>query len=145
MSYMRIVLGMLTGFCDEMYIYLVSFELSHQSKRQLHCNTIGPTNTSKLYKFTSPADFAPHAKWIYRNQPNSRCFCRTCGGKRRQVLRPLLPPIGLVKNHEAKNDSLSCSSGSSITSIEGSQGAAPPKIYREGEVVWVSMLQAQAT
>lgn len=58
------------------------------------------------------------------------------------MLRPLLPPIGLVKNHEAKNDSLSCSSGSSITSIEGSQGAAPPKIYREGEVVWVSMLQA---
>ena len=94
---------------------------------------IGPSNSSKLYKFTSPADFAPHAKWIYDNQTSSACFCRTCGGKRCQALRRLSPPIDLIKSRSPSP------SASSITSTETFQGDVPPKSYREGEVVWVSL------
>ena len=134
MSYMRVVLGMLKGLCDRTYIYLVSIEPFKIQIDMLQLQYyIGPNNSSKLYKFTSPADFAPHAKWIYDDQTRSACFCRICGGKRCQALRRLSPPIDVIKSRSPSP------SASSITSTETFRGDVPPKSYREGEVVWVSL------
>jgi len=126
---------------DMIHIYLVR---SNDSLGIIiSCTTLllGPDNSARLYKFKSPADFAPHALWIYRNQADLQCSCRLCDGTRRQTLRQLSNPGPRESSILGAN--VKAFSFQPTETIN--KDAAPASnIYREGEIVWLGLIP-QAT
>lgn len=107
----------------------------------------GPDNSERLYKFRSPEQFMPHARWLYTNM-SGVCLCEFC--KRAPPRVRKVPPSSRASPSAHQNAAESHGQGLlsykhlSDPSLHRTL-SADIQIHRSGELLWLATHRCTVT